>query len=35
MKMKKDLTVTSNKKNNDNAFSNVMIEAFKAAKNTE
>lgn len=32
---KKDLTVTSNKKNNDNAFSNVMIEAFKAAKNTE
>ncbi|QCI17705.1 30S ribosomal protein S1 [Buchnera aphidicola (Acyrthosiphon lactucae)] len=32
---KKDLTVSSNSKKNDDAFSNVMIEAFKAAKNTE
>ncbi|CAL4326370.1 30S ribosomal protein S1 [Buchnera aphidicola] len=32
---KKDLTVLSSKKINDDAFSNVMAEAFKAAKNTE
>ncbi|QCI20445.1 30S ribosomal protein S1 [Buchnera aphidicola (Brachycaudus cardui)] len=32
---KKDVTISSNKKINDDAFSNVMAEAFKAAKNTE
>jgi len=32
---KKDVVVSSNNKTNDDAFSNVMTEAFKAAKNTE
>lgn len=32
---KKDLTAPSNNKTNDDSFSNVMTEAFKAAKNTE
>ncbi|MCU4136920.1 30S ribosomal protein S1 [Buchnera aphidicola (Sitobion miscanthi)] len=32
---KKDVVVPSNNKTNDDAFSNVMTEAFKAAKNTE
>ncbi|WAI11511.1 MAG: 30S ribosomal protein S1 [Buchnera aphidicola (Macrosiphum albifrons)] len=32
---KQDLTTSSNSKKSDDAFSNVMTEAFKAAKNTE
>jgi len=32
---KKDPIISSNKKTNDDTFSNVMTEAFKAAKNTE